>query len=103
VKFKTSRGELSKPQRLTHLGITEATKMTPTAAVEAPLRFPPLYLEMEAEAQPGVHRLCCNERRKPRSEGYGHADMSQSMMEEPILQIGIESTCISYAIHDQIS
>jgi hypothetical protein len=36
VKFKTSRGELRKLQRLAHLGITEAIKMTPTAAIEIP-------------------------------------------------------------------
>lgn len=55
VKFKTSRGELSKLQRLVHLGITEATKMTPTPAIEVPLRLPPLYLELEAEARAGVY------------------------------------------------
>jgi hypothetical protein len=61
VKFKTSRGELSKLQRLAHLGITEATEVTPTPTTEVPLRFPPLYLELEAEAQAEVYRLCCSE------------------------------------------
>jgi hypothetical protein len=55
------------------LGITGAMRTVPTAAMEVLLGFPPLNLQMEAEAKIGNYRLRWNEQRKPKSEGFGHA------------------------------
>jgi hypothetical protein len=43
---------------------------------------------VEAEARIGNYRLHCNDQWKPKSEGFGHAYMTQDMKREPILQMG---------------
>jgi hypothetical protein len=70
VKFKASRVELSKLQRMACLGITGDKKTTLTAATVL-LRLPSLHLKLEAEAQAGTYRCCCTGLRKPKSQGYG--------------------------------
>jgi hypothetical protein len=60
VKLKTSQAELSKLQRVSCLGITEAIKATPTAAMEVLLGLSPLHMQVEAEAMIGSYRLRCN-------------------------------------------
>jgi hypothetical protein len=87
VKLKTSQAELSKLQRLTCLGITGALRTAPTAAMEALLGLPPLHLQVEAEARIGNYRLYCNDQRKPKIEGFGHAHIFRGMEREPILQM----------------
>jgi hypothetical protein len=57
--------------------------MIPITAIEIFFRVPSLYLELETEAPAQIYRLCCGGQWKPKSEGYGHAFMYQSMMEEP--------------------
>jgi hypothetical protein len=59
-----------------------------TAATEVLLGFPPLYLQAEGEAKVGNYRLRCNDKWKPKSEGFGHAYMTQDREKEPILQMG---------------
>jgi hypothetical protein len=59
VKFKTSKVELSKLQRMAYLGITGAMRTAPTAATEVLLRLSPVYLQLEAEARAGIYRLYC--------------------------------------------
>jgi hypothetical protein len=88
VKFKTSRAELSKLQRVACLGITGAIKTAPTAAMEVLFGLPPLNLQVEAEAMIESFRLRCNEQWKPKSEGFGHAYMARDMEKEHILQMG---------------
>jgi hypothetical protein len=52
--------------------------------MEALLGLPPLHLQVEV----GNYGLRCNDQRKPKSEGFGHAYMIQDTEEEPILQMG---------------
>jgi hypothetical protein len=42
---------------------------------------------VEAEAKIGNYKLRCNEQWKPKSEGVGHAYMTQDMEKRPILQV----------------
>jgi hypothetical protein len=44
---------------------------------------------VEAEARIGNYRLCCNDQWKPKSEGFGHAYMTQDMKKEPIYKWGL--------------
>jgi hypothetical protein len=48
------------------------------------LGLPPLHLKVEAEAKAGNFKLRCNEQWKPKSEGSGHAYMTQDMKKGPI-------------------
>jgi hypothetical protein len=59
------------------LGITGAMRTAPTAAMEALLGLPPLHLQVEAEARVGNYRLHCNDQWKPKTEGFGHAQVSE--------------------------
>jgi hypothetical protein len=86
---KTSRAKMSKLQRLACLGITDAIRTTPTAAVDVPLGLPPLWLKMKAEAQVGNYALMCSEEWKPRSIWYGHVKEVWGMMKEPILMANL--------------
>jgi hypothetical protein len=52
--------------------------------MEILLGFPPLHLQVEAEARIGNDRLHCNDQWKPKSKGFGYAYMKK----EPILQMG---------------
>jgi hypothetical protein len=89
VKLKTRQAELSKLQRMARLGIIER-KRTLTAAMEVPLGFPPLDLQLQAETKAGIYRLYCNDQWKPKSEGFGHAYINQDIKKEPILQMGTD-------------
>jgi hypothetical protein len=51
VKFRTSKAELSKLQRMASLGITGAIRTIPTAAMDVLLGLAPLHLQLEAEAK----------------------------------------------------
>jgi hypothetical protein len=57
VKFKISKAELSKLQRMTCLGITGAMRTAPTAAIEVLLGLLPLHLQLETETKTGIYRL----------------------------------------------
>jgi hypothetical protein len=73
------------------LGITGAMRIAPTAAMEASLDSPPpppLHRQGEVEAKIGNYRVRCSDQCKPKSEGSGHAYMTQDMEKEPILQMG---------------
>jgi hypothetical protein len=59
IKFKTSRAELSKLQKLACLGITGAMRTAPTAAIQVLLGLLPLHLQLETEARAGIYRLYC--------------------------------------------
>jgi hypothetical protein len=72
------------------LGITGVIRIAPTAAIEVLLGLPPLHLQLEAETRGGTYRLYCSDQWKPKSEGLGHAYMTQYMKEEPILQMGTD-------------
>jgi hypothetical protein len=45
---------------------------------------------LEAEARAGIYRLSFSDQRKPISEGFRHAYMTQGIKEEPILQMGTD-------------
>jgi hypothetical protein len=66
VTYNTSRMELSELQILACLAITEAMKMTPTAAMEAIVGFPPLNMMTETEDQIWIYRLMCNQQWRPK-------------------------------------
>jgi hypothetical protein len=83
VKYRTSRAELRKLQKMACLGITGAIRTAPAAAIEVLLEPPPLHLQMEAEARVGIYRLLCSEQWKPKSKGFGHAYMTQDMKRKP--------------------
>jgi hypothetical protein len=57
VKFRTSRDELRKLQKMAWLGITGAMRTAPTAAIEVLLGLPHLHLQLEAEARAGIYRV----------------------------------------------
>jgi hypothetical protein len=90
LKLKTSKAELSKLQRMTCLSITGAMKTAPTAATEVVTGLLPLHFHLEAEARAGIYRLHCSNECKPKSEGSGHAYMTQGMKKEPTLQMGTD-------------
>jgi hypothetical protein len=69
------------------VGITGATRTAPTAAMEVLLGLAPLHLQVEANAKIGNTRLRCNEQWKPKSEGFGHAYMTQDIEKKPTLQM----------------
>jgi hypothetical protein len=71
-------------------------RTAPTAAMEALLGLPPLHLQVEADAKAGNYRLRCNDQWKPKSEGSGHAYMTQDMKKEPIRQIGSDKMIQRY-------
>jgi hypothetical protein len=98
VKLKTSQAELNGLQRMACLGNTGATRTAPTAAMEVLLGTPPppLHLQMEAETRTGNYRLSCNEQRKPKSEGFGHAYITRDIKTEPILQMGSDKKYTIY-------
>jgi hypothetical protein len=60
VGYNISRMELNKLQKLACLAITVVMKMTPAAAMEILLEFPPLHM-IEVEAQAKIYRLMCNQ------------------------------------------
>jgi hypothetical protein len=47
--------------------------------LKSSLDCPSLHLQVEAEAKAGYYRLCCNDQWKLKSEGFGHAYMTQDM------------------------
>jgi hypothetical protein len=59
VRPKVSKTELSKLQILACLAITDAMKMTTTAAMEVLLGLLPRHVMIEAEAQGEIYRLMC--------------------------------------------
>jgi hypothetical protein len=75
---------------MAYLGITGAMRTVPTAAMEVLFGLPPLHLQVEAEARIRHYRLRCNDQWKPKSEGFGHAYVTQDMKKEPILQMGFD-------------
>jgi hypothetical protein len=76
VKFKTSKAELSKLQRMACLGIDGSMKTAPTTAIEVLIGLLPLHLQLEAEAIAGIYRLYCSDQWKRKSDGFGHAYMT---------------------------
>jgi hypothetical protein len=89
VRFKVSRTELSKLQRLASLAIKWVMKMTPTAAMEVLLGLPPLHVMIETEALAGIYRLMFNQQWKSKSTNFGHTKKSQDMKHELILMMGV--------------
>jgi hypothetical protein len=77
---------------MAYLGITGAIRTAPTAAMEVLLGLPPLHLQVEAKFRIGNYRLHCYDQWKPKSEGLGHAYMTQDMKKEPILQMRSDKT-----------
>jgi hypothetical protein len=71
-------------------GITGAMRTAPTAAMEVLLGLPQLHLQVEAVARIGNYRVRCIDQWKPKSEGFGHAYVTQDMKIEPILQMGTD-------------
>jgi hypothetical protein len=53
------------------------------------LGFPPLYLQLEMKAKAGIYRLYCNVQWKHKSEGFGHACMTQNMERNPSYRWGL--------------
>jgi hypothetical protein len=64
---------------MAYLGITVAMSTAPTDAMEVLLGLPPLHLQVVAEVKIGNYRLHCNDQWKHKSEGFGHAYMTQDM------------------------
>jgi hypothetical protein len=90
VKLYTSKAELSKLRRMICLGITGEMKTVPAAATEVIIGLLPLHLHLEAEARAGIYRLYYSNQWKPKSEGSGHAYMTQGMKKEPTRQTGTD-------------
>jgi hypothetical protein len=63
---------------------TSQQRTAPTAVMEVL----GLHLQVEVEAKVGNYSLHCNKQWKPKSEGFGHTDITQDMESEPILQMG---------------
>jgi hypothetical protein len=68
----TRRAELRKLQRLVCLGITGAIRMATTAATA-----PSSALAVGGSGQSRDLQLYWSEQRKPKTEGYGHAYVSE--------------------------
>jgi hypothetical protein len=76
------------------LGITGDMRITPIAAIKVLLGLHPLHLQLEAEAIAGIYRLDYKNQQKPKSEGFGHARMTQNMERESILGMETDNTKI---------
>jgi hypothetical protein len=61
------------------LGTTGAMRTALTIAFEVLLGLSLLHLQLKAEAKAGIYRLDCNNQRKPKSEGSGHARTTCNM------------------------
>jgi hypothetical protein len=59
----------------------------PTAATEVFVGLTTLHLQVKCRSRQDIS-LHCNDEWKPKSEGFGHAYMTQDMKEEHILQMG---------------
>jgi len=88
VRYKVSKVEISRLQRLATLAIIETMRMAPTVAMEVLLGLPPLHVMTEADAPVGIYRLMCIQQWRLTSTNFGHAGKSQDMGHEPILQMG---------------
>jgi len=88
VRYKVSKVELSRLQRLATLAITETMRMAPTVTMEVLLGLHPLHVMTEADAPVGIYRLMCTQQCRLTSTNFGHAGKSQDMEYEPILQMG---------------
>jgi hypothetical protein len=64
---KFNRMELNKLQRSDCLAITGVMTMTPTAAMEVVLGFPPMHVITEPKAHAATYRLMCNHKWKLKS------------------------------------
>ena len=88
VRYKVSKAELSRLQRLATSAIREAMRMAPTVAMEVLLGLPPLHVMIEADAPVGIYRLMSTQQCRWTSTNFSHAGKSQDMEHEPILQMG---------------
>jgi hypothetical protein len=68
------------------LDVTGAMKTAPTAATVVFIGLLPLHLHLEAEVGARIYSLYCSNQWKSKSEGSGHAHMTQGMKKEHILQ-----------------
>jgi len=76
VRYKVSKVELSRLQRLATLGITETMRMAPTVAMEVLLGIPPLHVMSEADVPVGIYRLMCTQEWRVTSTNFSHAGKS---------------------------
>jgi hypothetical protein len=84
---------------MTPLVITEAMKMTPTAAMEVLLGLPPLHVMTEAQAQAELYRLMCTQQWRPKSTNFGQTKKSQDIGQELILQMGSDRMLQRFVYH----
>jgi hypothetical protein len=56
-------------------------------------------MNIQAEAQVGIHRLRCNEQWRPKSLWYGHTSIAWDTIKEPILQMGTDKIIPRYAFY----
>jgi hypothetical protein len=73
--------------------------MTPTAPIEVFLGLPPFRVMIEAEAQPAIYRLMCNQQWEPKSTNSGHTKKSRDIERERILQMQSDKMLPRYAYH----
>lgn len=88
VRYKVSKVELSRLQKLATLALTETMRMAPTVAMQVLLGLHPLHVMIEPDAPVGIYRLLCTQQWRRTSTNFGHAGKSQDMEHEPILQMG---------------
>jgi hypothetical protein len=88
VRYKVSKAELSRLQRLATLVITETMRMASTVAMKVLLGLPPLHVMIEGDAPKGIYRMMCTQQWILTSTNFGYAGKYQDMEHEPILQMG---------------
>jgi hypothetical protein len=74
-----------------------AMRTTLTVATEVLPGLPPLLLQLEVEVKAGVYILNCNDKRQPKSGDSDHANMTQNMEKELILQVDMDKMTQKYA------
>lgn len=91
TEVQSSTDLLGKIQRQALLSITGAMTTTPTAAMEAMLKLPPIDLVVKAEARAAIHRLQILEQWKPNGAPKSHTTYHGLLAETPILQMNVDA------------
>jgi ribonuclease HI len=96
-QIASAKKQLSRVQRLACLGITAAMCTTPTGAMEALTRFPPLHLVVDGEARAAAHRLWSLGGWSYLHPDYGHSTILKRLQKsDPIFSIGKENMKPAY-------
>jgi len=98
----SAQRKLSRIQRLVCLGITGATRINPTNAVEARICFPPLDFVVQSESRSAVHRLWSLGCWSYLHPNRGHSSILIRLQQsDPIFNMGVDVMRPAYNFEPQ--